>query len=260
LSIQIINDDCLVAMKSLPSASVDMVLCDLPYGTTACAWDAVIPLDHMWAAYRRLVRPGGAIVLTAAQPFTTALIASNYQAFKYVWVWDKVLPRGHLNAKKQPLRVHEDVVVFCDGSTLYNPQMTLGHKRKIAHTKYTKGGDGSQVYGKEARDTHYDSDERYPTSILSLSTANQRGKVHPTEKPVELMEYMIRTYTNEGDTVLDNTMGSGTTGVACQNTGRNFIGIERDPEYFKTAQRRMGLVSDLTADIRPTVELVGVFA
>jgi len=244
MTIELIEGDCLEIMRELPDASIDMVLCDLPYGTTACAWDSIVPLEEMWTAYKRLVRSGGAIVLTAAQPFTTALIASNYRMFKYVWVWDKVLPRGHLNAKKQPLRVHEDVVVFCDGPTAYHPQMTLGHKRKIAHTRYTKGGDGSQVYGKEERDTHYDSDERYPTSILSLSTANQRGKVHPTQKPVELFEYLVRTYTNEGDTVLDNTMGSGTTGVACANTGRNFIGIEKDAGYFDIACKRLGLADE----------------
>lgn len=137
------------------------------------------------------------------------------------------------------MRVHEDVVVFSNGSTLYNPQMTTGHKRKIAHTKYSKGGDGSQVYGKEVRDTHYDSDERYPKSIIEFSTANQRGKIHPTQKPVALMEYMIRTYTNPGDVVLDNCMGSGTTGVACSNTGREFIGIEQDEKYFDIAVERL---------------------
>lgn len=229
--------DCLEVMRTLPDGCVDMVLCDLPYGTTACKWDAVIPFEPLWAEYRRLCK--GAVVLTAFQPFTTALIASNYEGFKYTWVWDKVLPRGHLNAKKQPMRVHEDIIVFCDRLTPYIPQMTLGHKRKIARTRYTKSGDGAQVYGAETRDTHYDSDERYPTSILSLSTANQSGKVHPTQKPVELMEYMIRTYTKEGDVVLDNTMGSGTTGVACATTGRRFIGIERDDKYFEIACKRV---------------------
>ncbi len=235
--IQLYQGDCLEVMRTLPDGCVDMVLCDLPYGTTQNKWDSVIPFEPLWAEYLRLCR--GAVVLTAFQPFTTALIASNYEGFKYTWVWDKVLPRGHLNAKKQPMRVHEDVIVFCDGSAPYTPQMTLGHKRKIARTRYTTSGDGGQVYGAEIRDTYYDSDERYPTSILSLSTANQSGKVHPTQKPVALMEYMIRTYTNEGDVVLDNTMGSGTTGVACMNAGRKFIGIERDEGYFKIAQDRI---------------------
>lgn len=233
------HGDCLEIMPTIEARSVDMVLCDLPYGTTACKWDSVIPFEPLWREYRRVCKPNAAIVLTANQPFTTALIASNYQMFKYVWVWDKVLPRGHLNAKKQPLRVHEDIVVFSQAPHLYNAQKSLGHKRKVARTRYTKDGDGEQVYGREVRDTFYDSDERYPTTILTLSTANQNGKVHPTQKPVALMEYLIRTYTNEGQLVLDNTMGSGTTGVACVNTGRKFIGIEQDADYFATAQKRL---------------------
>jgi DNA modification methylase len=231
--------DCLDIMPTLPAASVDLILCDLPYGTTQCKWDAVIPFDVLWREYVRILKPSGAAVLTAAQPFTSALIASNYGWFKYTWVWDKVLPRGHLNAKKQPMRVHEDVAVFAPGPTVYNPQKTTGHKRKIARTKYSKEGDGSQVYGKEQRDTFYDSDERYPQTIVKFSTADQSNKVHPTQKPVELMEYLIRTYTNEGNLVLDNCMGSGTTGVAAAKTGRRFIGIERDPAYFEIARKRV---------------------
>lgn len=232
-------------MPTLPAASVDLILCDLPYGTTQCPWDAVIPFAPLWAQYQRIAKPSAAAVLTASQPFTSALIASNYADFKYALAWDKVLPRGHLNAKRQPMRVHEDIAIFCPGPTVYNPQKSVGHKRKIARTKYTKSGDGSQVYGSEQRDTFYDSDERYPTTIVTFSTADQRNKVHPTQKPVALMEYLIRTYTNEGDTVLDNCMGSGTTGVACKNTGRNFIGIERDPTYFEIARKRILLGDDL---------------
>lgn len=231
--------DCLEVMPTLPAASVDLILCDLPYGTTQCPWDAVIPFEALWQEYGRIGKPSAAFVLTAAQPFTSALIASNYLWFKYSWVWNKVLPRGHLNAKKQPMRVHEDIPVFCRTPTTYNPQKTIGHKRKVARTKYDKSGDGSQVYGAEQRDTFYDSDERYPTTLITYSTANQQNKVHPTQKPVALMDYLIRTYTNEGDTVLDNCMGSGTTGVACKNTGRNFIGIERDPAYFEIARKRV---------------------
>jgi len=255
LSVELHQGDCLEVMAGLSAGSVDLILCDLPYGTTACAWDAVIPFEQLWTAYKRVLRPSGAVVLTAAQPFTTALIASNYEWFKYAWAWNKVLPRGHLNAKKQPMRVHEDIAVFSRGSTLYNPQKSTGHVRKIARTTYSKGGDGSQVYGKERRDTFYDSDERYPTTIVTFSTADQRGKVHPTQKPVALMEYLIRTYTNPGDVVLDNTMGSGTTGVAAIQSGRRFIGIERDATYFAIAQKRINatqppqrrLVIDLAA-------------
>lgn len=159
--------------------------------------------------------------------------------FKYCWVWDKVLPRGHLNAKRQPLRVFEDVAVFYRTQSTYNPQKTTGHARKVARTRYEKAGTGEQVYGAEKRDTFYDSTERYPTGIIQVSNAAQTGKVHPTQKPVALMEYLIRTYTNEGDVVLDNCMGSGTTGVACVNTGRQFIGMEKEPEYFEIAKRRM---------------------
>lgn len=237
--INLIQGDCLERMKEIPSGSVDMILTDPPYGTTACKWDSIIPLEQMWEQLKRVIKPNGAIVMTASQPFTTTLIASNMKMFKYCWYWNKVLPRGHLNAKKQPLRVIEDVVVFYKKPCTYNPIKTQGHKRKVAHTKYNKAGDGSQVYGKEVRDTKYDSTERYPNGIIEISTASQAGKVHPTQKPVALMEYLIKTYTNESETVLDFAMGSGTTGVACRNLNRNFIGIELDNEYFEIAKKRI---------------------
>lgn len=237
--INLMQGDCLELMRDLPDASVDLILCDLPYGTTACKWDSVIPFGPLWEQYRRIAKPAAAIVLTAAQPFTTALISSNLREFKYCWVWNKVLPRGHLNAKKQPLRVTEDVAVFYAKQPTYNPQKTSGHKRKVARTRYQKAGKGEQVYGAETRDTFYDSSDRYPNGIIQVSNATQSGKVHPTQKPVALMEYLIRTYTNEGDTVLDNCMGSGTTGVACANTGRNFIGMEMDAGYFEIATARI---------------------
>ena len=237
--IWLMQGDCLERMKEIADSSVDLVLTDPPYGTTACKWDSIIPLEPMWEQLKRVIKPNGAIVMTASQPFTTTLISSNMKMFKYCWVWNKVLPRGHLNAKKMPLRVFEDVAVFYSKPCTYNPQKTFGHKRKVARTKYNKEGDGSQVYGKESRDTFYDSDERYPTGIIEISTANQHGKVHPTQKPVALMEYLIKTYTNEGETVLDFTLGSGTTGVACVNTGRKFIGIELDTHYFNVAKDRI---------------------
>lgn len=238
-SLWLMQGDCLERMKEIADSSVDAVICDPPYGTTACRWDSIIPLEPMWEQLKRVIKPNGAIVMTAAQPFTSNLIMSNIKMFKYCWVWNKVLPRGHLNAKKMPLRVFEDVAVFYSKPCTYNPQKTFGHKRKVARTKYNKEGDGSQVYGKESRDTFYDSDERYPTGIIEISTANQHGKVHPTQKPVALMEYLIKTYTNEGETVLDFTFGSGTTGVACVNTGRKFIGIEMDEGYFNVAKNRI---------------------
>ena len=238
-NIQLYQGDCLEVMKNIPDKSVDLVLTDPPYGTTACKWASIIPLEPMWKELKRIIKPNSAIVMTAAQPFTSNLIMSNTAMFKYTWVWNKVLPRGHLNAKKMPLRVFEDIVVFYSKPCTYNPQKTQGHKRKVARTKYEKQGDGSQVYGKESRDTFYDSTERYPTGIIEISTANQHGKVHPTQKPVALMEYLIKTYSNEGMTVLDFCAGAGTTGVAAKNLNRDFIGIEMDEGYFKVAQERI---------------------
>ncbi len=231
--------DCLERMKEIPEGIVDMILTDPPYGTTACKWDSIIPLDLMWEQIKRVIKPNGAIVLTAAQPFTSILISANIKEYKYNWVWNKVLPRGHLNAKKMPLRVFEDVCVFYKKPCTYNPQKTTGHKRKVAKAVYDKPGDGSRVYGKEVRNTYYDSTERYPTGIIEISSANQFGKLHPTQKPVALMEYLIKTYTNNGETVLDFTMGSGTTGVACKNLNRKFIGIEMDEKYFEIAKKRI---------------------
>ena len=238
-NIKLLLGDCLERMKEIPDGSVDMVLADPPYGTTACKWDTVIDLPLMWEQLKRVIKPNGAIVLTASQPFTSALVMSNPKMFKYCWVWDKVLPRGHLNAKRMPMRCVEDVAVFYGKQPTYNPQKTSGHARKVARTVYEKSGDGLQVYGAENRDTLYDSTERQPRSIIVVSTADQRGKRHPTQKPVALMEYLIRTYTDERDTVLDFTMGSGTTGVACKNLGRKFIGIELDRGYFDIAQKRI---------------------
>jgi site-specific DNA-methyltransferase (adenine-specific) len=220
--------DCLEVMPTLAPASVDLILCDLPYGTTDCKWDSVIPFDLLWAQYRRIAKPNAAIVLTASQPFTTALIASNLKDFRYCWVWDKKISGNPFLAKRQPLKVHEDVCVFSVKPHAYAPQMRKGQMR-------TKGGGKSKLF--DADLTSSINDEYYPTSIVEFSNA-KRG-VHPTQKPVALMEYLIRTYTNEGDTVLDNCMGSGTTGVACANTGRKFIGIERDPGYFAIATRRI---------------------
>lgn len=228
--IQLHQGDCLEVMRTLPDGCVDMVLCDLPYGTTACAWDAVIPFEPLWAEYRRIAKPNAAIVLTASQPFTTAVISSNLRDFRYCWVWEKEQGVNFLLAKKQPLKVHEDVCVFYQNAAKYNPQMTAGKP-------YVSGkGNSGDVSGNVSKAQTVNDGTRYPRSIQMVK---RETGLHPTQKPVELMEYMIRTYTNEGDTVLDNTMGSGTTGVACMNTGRRFIGIERDEGYFKIAQDRI---------------------
>lgn len=232
--LELYQNDCLDVMCNIPDASIDMVLCDLPYGTTQNKWDSVIPLNRLWKEYRRVCK--GAIVLTAAQPFTSALVMSNIDEFRYSWVWDKANSTGFLNAKKQPLRQTEDVLVFSSKSPPYNPQMEVRGKPR------TKGGynkpGGSENYG-EFGDAQSRNNDYYPTNLLRISNAARAGKVHPTQKPVALMEYLVITYTNEGDVVLDNTMGSGTTGVACMNTGRGFVGIERDPDYFKIAKQRI---------------------
>lgn len=222
--------DCLDIMPTLPAASVDLILCDLPYGTTQNKWDSVIPLDRLWTEYLRILKFDAAVVLTASQPFTTALVSSNYEMFKYCWVWEKSAATGHLNAKRMPMKLHEDVCVFSKRACPYNPQglAKLG--------KMTRRGNNGTNFGASGTE-NYQEFTNYPRSIIPF--AADPKPVHPTQKPVALMEYLIRTYTNEGDTVLDNCMGSGTTGVACNSTGRKFIGIERDPAYFEIARKRV---------------------
>lgn len=230
--------DCLELMQSIPDSSVDMILCDLPYGTTVCKWDTVIPFEPLWAQYRRIAKRNAAIVLTASQPFTTALIASNLTNFRYEWIYEKTNPKGFLSAASRPLTAHENVCVFGFESPRYFPQKWqipehLRTKRKHATSK-TSG----ECYGSRELKRWEDDGSRFPTSVVGFSNRMPRsGSLHPTQKPVALMEYLIRTYTREGETVLDNCMGSGTTGVACVNTGRDFIGIERETEYFKIACR-----------------------
>lgn len=234
--IQLHHGDCLEVMQSIPDRSVDLILCDLPYGTTQNKWDAVIPFDQLWLAYERICR--GAIVLTSAQPFTSALVMSNPGDFKYQWVWNKSKVTGVLNAKKQPLRNHEDVLVFYQSQPTYNPQGVVECSIR-AGTGVAKGK-SSANYGKitqTADGTYEQTATGYPRSVLQV--ASEGKTVHPTQKPVALMEYLIQTYTNPGEVVLDNCMGSGTTGVACANTGREFIGIERDDVYFKIAEARI---------------------
>lgn len=227
--INLMQGDCLDLMKDIPSSSVDMILCDLPYGTTRNKWDSVLPLDRLWAEYRRISR--GAIVLTAQTPFDKVLGASNLEMLRYEWIWEKPRATGHLNAKKAPMKAHENILVFYDRLPTYNPQMTLGEK-------YHVGGGASKQdnYGAFSTKRENDGTLRYPRSVQKFGT--EAGH-HPTQKPAALMEYLIRTYTNEGDTVLDNCMGSGTTGVACVNTGRNFIGMEMDAGYFEIATARI---------------------
>lgn len=231
---QLFEGDCLEIMKTLEAGSVDMVLCDLPYGTTQNKWDSIIPLEPLWVEYWRLLKPNGAVVLTAAQPFTSALVMSQPNNFKQDLVWLKNVASDFLNANRRHMAKHESVLVFCRGKETYNPQSKPG---KPYANKRNGRDDTGDNYGTIAkRSDTVNSGTRKPTSQLFFD--REVGK-HPTQKPVALMEYLILTYTNEGETVLDNTMGSGTTGVACKNTGREFIGIERDPGYFSIAKKRI---------------------
>ena len=225
--------DCLERMREIPDGSVDMILADPPYGTTACKWDSIIPLEPMWEQLKRVIKPNGAIVMTASQPFTTVLIGSNMKMFKYCWVWDKKKGGNIQVLKWQPYKVHEDIVIFCDGTVKYYPIKTP-QKERTGKTYSAGEANGIKNYG----DVRVYND-KHPKSILEVSNADQKGKVHPTQKPVALMEYLIKTYTLEGETVLDFTMGSGTTGVACKNLNRDFIGIEKNETYFKIAKERI---------------------
>lgn len=234
--INIYKGDCLEVMKIIKDKSVDMILCDLPYGTTQNKWDSVIPLDELWKEYKRIIKDNGVIVLTSQGIFTAKLILSNEKWFKYKLVWEKSKATNFLNAKKQPLRKHEDICVFYNKQPQYNPQMTEGKP-------YDKGVRKNQLTGSygDFNPVHVKSEGmRYPTDVVYFKTAESEGKVyHPTQKPVALLEYLIKTYTNEGETVLDNCMGSGSTGVACLKTNRNFIGIEKDDKYFNIAVERL---------------------
>lgn len=233
---KLLHGCCLSLLPSLTDNSIDMVLADPPYGTTQCKWDSVIDLAAMWRELDRVCKPNAAIVMTAAQPFTSQLVCSNIGMFKYEIIWEKGNATGFLNAKKQPLRAHESVLVFYRQQPTYNPQMTSGHARKTSKRKTVN----SECYGKALSLTEYDSTERYPRSVQFFSSDKQRGSYHATQKPVALMEWLIRSFSNPGDVVLDFCMGSGSTGVACINTGREFVGMEMDGEIFQVATSRIG--------------------
>lgn len=226
--------DCLTILPTLADRSVDAIITDLPYGTTACKWDSVIPFEPMWREVKRLLKPHGAFATTASQPFTSMLVMSNLEWFRYEWIWDKVMVSNFPNAKKEPLRNHEAILVFADGLTIYNPQLGQAGKPfgKLSRTD-------SDVVGHLGN--NYATGVGYPKTILKFARPNNitGGGLHPTQKPAALCEYLIRTYTDEGNIVLDFCMGSGTTGVACVQTGRDFVGIEIMPEYYKIATRRI---------------------
>lgn len=237
MKIDLKQGDCLELMKNIPDKSVDMVLCDLPYGTTQNKWDKRIDLQQLFTHYKRIIKSGGAIALFAQQPFASDLVQANRKQFRYEWVWQKSNKTGFLNSKKIPLKEHENILIFYDKLPIYNPQM-----RKGEHINARKGRALSSNYGKFYRMDSQKVDEYYPSSIIQFKCVNQQSikeRLHPTQKPVPLLEYLIKTYTNEGETVIDNCMGSGSTGVACVNTNRNFIGIELDEHYFDIAKKRI---------------------
>ena len=234
---KIYNEDCLEGMKRIPDKSIDMILADLPYGTTNCKWDTIIPLEPLWEQYERIIKDNGAVVLTASQPFSSALVMSNPKLFRYEWVWDKKNPTNFAMAKKQPLKYHETILVFAKKQTEYYPIKWRGkpnHKQGLL-----KNDQQSEVYGKIKRTKDNLSGMKYPRSIIEISKHSSQGGLHPTQKPVALFEYLVKTYTNEGDVVLDNCMGSGTTAIAAINTNRNFIGFEMDENYHKLANQRI---------------------
>lgn len=246
--------DCLDVMARLEAGSVDLILTDLPYGTTVCPWDATISFEALWAQYRRLLRGNGAVVLTAAQPFTSVLVCSNLPWFKYTWTWQKTKPQNFFNAKNAPMRITEDVAVFSPGTTanlsnrrmLYNPQGLVAENLVKLNTSCRSDGTVGLRPSRRIGTLRLQEWTNYPRNLIEF--ASDGAQLHPTQKPVALMEYLIRTYTNPGDVVLDSCMGSGTTGVAAANTGRRFIGIERDPAYFAIASERL-------AAARPVLDL-----
>ena len=237
VNMNLMKGDCLELMKSIPDGCVDMILTDPPFGTTKCSWDSVIPFEPMWNELNRIIKPNGCVLLFAQTPFDKVLGASNINMLKYEWVWEKTAATGHLNAKKMPMKAHENILVFYSKLPNYYPIKTTGHVRKSSTAD--RGRLESEVYGSESGVTTYDSTERYPRSVLKFSSDKQKSNLHPTQKPVALLEYLIKTYTQEGETVLDFTAGSMSTAIACINTNRNGIMIEKDEHYFKVGSDRV---------------------
>ena len=249
VSIDLQQGDCLELMKSIEDKSIDLILCDLPYGTTRNKWDSVLDLELLWEQYNRIIKERGAILLFAQTPFDKVLGVSNLKQLRYEIIWQKTAPTGFLNAKKMPMKAHENILVFYKKLPTYNPQKTQGHTRKVtSNSSRQKSVERQQIkaavsatnynsYGESLEG--YDSTERYPLSVQIFAKDQQKENYHPTQKPVALLEWLIKTYTNEGDLVLDNCMGSGSTGVACVNLNRNFIGMELTEQYFKIAKERV---------------------
>ena len=227
-------------MNNISDESIDMILCDLPYGTTKCKWDSIISLEELWEQYCRIIKEKGAIVLFAQTPFDKVLGVSNLKMLRYEWIWEKTQATGHLNAKKMPMKAHENLLVFYKKLPTYNPQMTEGHEPIHSYTKYITTQNNTEIYGKMNKEISGGGETiRYPRSVLTFPSDKQTCYLHPTQKPLSLCEYMVKTYTNEGDLVLDNCMGSGTTGLSCKNLNRRFIGIEKEEKYFEIAKDRI---------------------
>lgn len=235
---EIVHGDCLEVMENIKDGSIDMIMADLPYNTTRNHWDSLIDLKELWVQYERIIKDNGAIVLTAQTPFDKVLGASNLKLLKYEWIWEKTSATGHLNAKKMPMKAHENILVFYKKLPTYNPIKTQGHVRKVSKAEHKVNSKMSTNYNPTGLTT-YDSTERYPRSVLKFPNDKQKTALHPTQKPVALMEYLIKTYTNPGELVLDNVAGSGSTAIAAMNAGRNFVAIEKEEEYFNLAQQRI---------------------
>ena len=233
------NEDCLEGMKRIPDGSVDMILCDLPYGTTACKWDTVIPFEPLWEQYERIIKSNGAIVLTASQPFTSLLVSSNIKYFRFAWVWNKKFAGNFALKKYQPQKIHEDILVFSKQPSVFYPQKTKRDTPiKKGANKCSSWESSSIAHAKQEYENKiYEYKE--PESIINISNRSEKRGLHPTQKPVELFEYLIKTYTNEGETVLDNCIGSGTTAISCINTNRSYIGFELDKQYCDIANERI---------------------
>ena len=233
------NNDMFDIFPTIEEKSIDLIFVDLPYNTTNCKWDVEVDLEKFWKESKRVLKDNGVVIATAQIPFSIKLGMSNLKDLKYEWIWEKSSATGHLNAKKMPMKAHENVLVFYKNPPVYNYQKTDGHERKVSKAEHKINCKESDVYNKGQKLTTYDSTERYPRSVLKFASDKQKSKFHPTQKPLALMEYFVKTYSNEGDTILDNTAGSGTTGIACINTNRNYILIEKEKEYVDIINERI---------------------
>lgn len=236
--INLIHDNCFNYFPQISDTSIDLILCDLPYGTTHNSWDCQLDLQQLWTEYERVIKDNGAILLFAQPPFDKVLACSNLKLFRYEWIWEKTTATGHLNANRMPMKAHENILVFYKNLPKYFPQMTHGHERKVSMLQHKRNCKKSDNYG-NYNFVSYDSTDRYPRDVITFSTDKQKGSLHPTQKPVALLEYLIKTYTDKGDLILDNCMGSGSAALASFNLNRNFIGIEIEEKYYKTACERL---------------------